>query len=104
MTSNYDKKACGARIKALRLKKKMTQSDLATALHTTVSNIGKIENGFQGFSVDLLIEMRDFFMVSSDYILCGVSALPDDLAVQLKKVRQAISDLGEGIDSFIANE
>lgn len=104
MTSNYDKKACGARIKALRKKRNMTQTDLANSLHTTVSNIGKIENGFQGFSVDLLIEMRNFFNVPADYLLCGGPLLSGDLATQLKKVRQAIEDLGVGIDSFITNE
>ena len=104
MASNYNKKACGARIKALRLKRNMTQAELAAALHTTLSNIGKIESGIQGFSVDLLLEMRDFFMVPADYILCGGPVLPDRLAKKFRALQQAVSSFGEEFDSFIADE
>ena len=82
----------------------MTQAELAVALHTTLSNIGKIENGIQGFSVDLLIEMRDFFMVPADYILCGGPVLPDALAAKFRNLQQAVTDFGDTFGSYIANE
>ena len=104
MAENYNKKACGARIKALRQKKNMTQEALAQALHTTLSNISKIENGYQGFSIDLLIEMRDFFHVSADYILCGGPSIPEEFAGKFRKLQAAVEEFREEFDLVVGRE
>ena len=67
----YDMKACGARVQELRMKHRLTQVQLAEALNMSVSNLGKIETGYSGFSLDTLIELRSFFNVTTDFLLFG---------------------------------
>lgn len=49
----------------------LTQEQLAEKLNISTSNLGKLERGLQGLSIDLLVEIRCFFGVSTDYILFG---------------------------------
>lgn len=67
----YDQKASGKRIAGLRKEIGLTQEQLAEKLNISTSNLGKLERGLQGLSIDLLIEIRCFFGVSTDYILLG---------------------------------
>ena len=67
----YDQKASGKRIAELRKEIGLTQEQLAEKLNISTSNLGKLERGLQGLSIDLLIEIRCFFGVSTDYILLG---------------------------------
>ena len=46
---------------------------LAEKLNISTSNLGKLERGLQGVSIDLLIEIGFFFNVSTDYLLIGHS-------------------------------
>ena len=64
----YDLKESGLRIKKLRKQKGLTQEQLADKLNISTSNLGKLERGLQGLSIDLLIELSIFFDVSLDYI------------------------------------
>ena len=50
----YDIKESGARIKELRLKKGVTQEQLANDLGVTVETISRIERGVRGASIDLI--------------------------------------------------
>ena len=59
--------------------KGMTQEQLAEKLNISVSNLGKIEVGYSGVSIDLVIEMAMFFGVSLDYILLERELQTDDL-------------------------
>ena len=67
----YDLRESGLRIKKLRKQKGLTQEQLADKLNISTSNLGKLERGLQGLSIDLLIELSIFFDVSLDYILLG---------------------------------
>lgn len=84
----FDPKESGKRIKRLRKENGLTQEQLAEKLNISTSNLGKIERGLQGFSIDLLIEIGFFFEVSTDYLLIGCS-IPR-------------YDAGKDIDSVIA--
>ena len=64
----YNPKDSGMRIANLRKKKGLTQEQLAEKLNISTSNLGKLERGLQGMSIDLLIEIGMFFGVSTDYI------------------------------------
>ena len=68
----YNQKESGQRIKHLRKKKEMTQEQLARTMNIGISTLGKIETGYSGLSVDLLLDLSEFFDVSTDYILTGV--------------------------------
>ena len=61
----------------LLLKGKMTASP---------REIGKIERGIQGFSIDLLIEIGIFFGISTDYILIGCEIRNYEAAKELDSV------------------
>lgn len=67
----YNQKESGKRIAKLRKERGLTQDQLAEKLNISTSNLGKLERGLQGLSIDLLVEIRCFFGVSTDYILLG---------------------------------
>ena len=67
----YNMKESGKRIHELRRDRGMTQTQLAEYVGISSDNLGRIERGQQGVSIDLLIELADFFAVSMDYIALG---------------------------------
>lgn len=85
------------RIKELRLEKKLTQRALADRLCTNQTTLSKIENGTCTPDALLLIDLSQFFHVSTDYILFlseeRVSAdfLLADNMCNLKKYQRLIS-------------
>lgn len=53
----FDVKACGARIRDLRMKNGLTQETLAEDLNITDVHLRRIESGVRGGSIELLIEL-----------------------------------------------
>ena len=82
----YNPKDSGMRIANLRKKKGLTQEQLAEKLNISTSNLGKLERGLQGMSIDLLIEIGIFFGVSTDYILLGCEIQPNAAKTELDSV------------------
>ena len=82
----YNPKDSGMRIANLRRKKGLTQEQLAEKLNISTSNLGKLERGLQGMSIDLLIEIGMFFGVSTDYILLGCEIHPNAAKAELDSV------------------
>lgn len=58
----YNLKESGLRIQKLRKQSGMTQEQLAAKMNTSISNLGKLERGLQGLSIDLLINLALFFV------------------------------------------
>ena len=94
------RKQCGARLKELRIQHGLTQEELAWQIHTTASNLAKIETGVSNPSIDLLYEIRSFFRIPIDYLLYGKPHLPDKLTsaiqetfISIIKLEQEISNL-----------
>ena len=56
----YNLKESGLRIQKLRKQSGMTQEQLAAKMNTSISNLGKLERGLQGLSIDLLINLALF--------------------------------------------
>ena len=82
----YDQKESGKRIATLRKQNRLTQEQLAEKLNISTSNLGKLERGLQGLSIDLLIEIGIFFGVSIDYILLGCEIQPNAAKAELDSV------------------
>ena len=61
----------GKRIRDERAKLGMTQEELADDLNISHGHLNKIEKGKEGCSIDLLLELSDFFGVSTDFLLVG---------------------------------
>ena len=67
----YNTKAGGARIRELRMAKKLDQIELAELLNISHGYISRIESGKKGCSVDLIIQISEIFGTSSDYLILG---------------------------------
>ena len=57
------------RLKMLRISEDMYQKDLAEILNVTLSSISIWERGINYPEVEKLIEIAEFFHVSTDYLL-----------------------------------
>lgn len=86
----YDPKEFGKRLKQRREEIGKTQEQLAELLHISVTHEGKLEKGSRTPSVDLLIQISDYFSVSVDYLLKGKSQPTDGMK---KAVQTAIREL-----------
>ena len=76
------------RLKELREERNLTQNDVATAIHTTRTNIGRWEKGENEPSANFIIQLADFFEVSTDYLL----GREDDFGnVSIQNVAPALS-------------
>jgi len=67
---NY-RKSLGARVKALRKARGLTQKDLAQKLGVTFGQLNKYESGLNSPSPDLLIALADQLAVTLDHLLTG---------------------------------
>ena len=84
----YDPKESGQRIQELRRKHGITQEELAEKLNISYSMMAKIEIGYKGFSIDLLIELAVFFEVSMEYIVLGQELHRDKLRAQYELMKK----------------
>ena len=67
----FDSKAYGRRLKQLRRQHHITQEKLAAALGITDVHLRRIESGSSVGSMELVIEMAEYFDTSLDYLLLG---------------------------------
>jgi transcriptional regulator with XRE-family HTH domain len=83
----------GKRLKELRKEYKLTQTEMALILNLTRSTIALLEGGYNRPSVQTLIDIADFFNVSTDYMLGRTNinkenpyeGLPDEAVEKVKK-------------------
>lgn len=64
------------RITLLRKQARMSQAQLAEALHISASTIGMYEQGRRSPGLDVLIRMSQVFGVSLDYLITGTEFTP----------------------------
>ena len=69
------------RLKELRIEKGLTQDELASYLKVARSNISKYEQGTVDLSNEFLIQLSNFFNVTTDYLL-GLSDIRDPYEVE----------------------
>ena len=69
---NYNMKRSGAYIQTLRIRNGYTQNELAKAMNINQSSLSRIEFGSKGCSVDLFIQLSEFFHVSLDALILGM--------------------------------
>ena len=93
----YDRKASGMRIQRLRRRAGLTQKELAEKVHVNVSTLGKIETGFQGVSLDLLIEIASILSSSLDYIVLGRELQKDLIKSNLQSVIKTLKTLEKSL-------
>ncbi|MCH3962473.1 MAG: helix-turn-helix domain-containing protein [Solobacterium sp.] len=72
---HYNLTETGNRIRELREREKMTQTDLADVISCTLGHVGRCERGVEGFSIDNLLQIAEYFDVSIDYLVAGKESL-----------------------------
>ena len=98
----HDLKECGKRIQQLRKERELTQEQLAEKLNVSQNTIAKIESGLRRPSIDFLLEISEFFNVSTNYLVFGGHAedvedekSKKDIDETIKKIDQTIEKLLE---------
>ena len=87
----YDLKECGKRIQQFRKERGLTQEQLAEKLNVSQNTIAKIESGLRRPSIDFLLELSEFFGVSTNYLVLGIH--PEDMGGSLnEKIDEARKD------------
>ena len=59
----------GEKLKTLRLQKGLTTRQLALYLHTTNSQISRVENGLRKPSAELILQAADYFNIPLDQLM-----------------------------------
>lgn len=84
----------GQRIAALRKNARMSQAELARALGVSPSAVGMYEQGRREPAAATLVQLAKVFRVSTDYLLTGRMATPEDARLLV----QAVDALVDGAD------
>ena len=83
-----DNKKIGANIRLARVKKMMSQSELAKLLGVTQTHMSNLERGRCGITVTMLNQLTNLFDVETDSLLYGTPAIrPKAEATDSKKYR-----------------
>lgn len=93
----YDPKECGKRIKELRNLHQFTQEQLSERLNISLSMMSKLEQGTKSISVDLTIEIAEYFSVTLDYLLLGKGMRTEELRKKLLEAEVLIRDVATSI-------
>ena len=88
----------GELLAELRQDRKMKQSELAKVLHVSVGTISNYETGVHFPDIEKLINLADFFNVTTDYLLgrCANNLSPDVFSEPLTEEKT----VGDFVQSF----
>lgn len=97
----FDKKACGRRLKQLRIEKNVTQSEVATEVGISADTISKLEQGRRAPSASNICILASYYQTTTDFIVLGVEregAAGDDWIRKLpidkrRKIERMIEDM-----------
>ena len=86
------------RIRELREERGMNQDALAGLVGVSQQKISKVERNTESLGIDLLIEISDYFGVTTDYLLC----LSDEKrgTVQDRRVKQKMDEYAKLIETY----
>ncbi len=83
----------GSRIRELREKRGMTQSELATKLLTSRETVNMWERGSRDIKTGMIIALADALQTSCDYLLRGIETNNIDICEDLGLSNEAINHL-----------
>ena len=90
---SYDRKVTATVVKKLREEKRISQTKLAMDLCVSREVIVRLENATRDASLDLIVQLAEYFSVSTDYLIQGVQRVPstsvnlDDIIVKLQVLK-----------------
>lgn len=95
MTVGADKKAMGARIKALRKARHWPQKQLARMVDIRYELLNKYEGGFGAPSIDTVAKIAEALGTTVDYLITGTEIEQSNLAnIRLFRRFQALENMG----------
>lgn len=95
----HDLKECGKRIQQFRKERGLTQEQLAEKLNVSQNTIAKIESGLRRPSIDFLLDLSEFFGVSTNYLVLGIH--PEDMGGSLnERIDEAIMQINSTIEKL----
>lgn len=68
----FDRKACGRRLRQLRMEKDVHQEDVAVEIGISADAISKLEQGRRSPSATVVCILANYYKTTADYILFGV--------------------------------
>lgn len=81
----------GERIRELRKRAGLKQSELAEQLGISTSAVGMYENNRRVPPRQILLRLSELFQVSTDYLLCKEREMSSDLGEELDALRDKLS-------------
>lgn len=103
MEQTIDYKRVGLRLKELRQRNKLTQSQLAEAVGCSDGFVSQVERGISNPSLEFLVHLSDLYHLPIDHLLLGTSSVLPEIQIdarikeRLAKANpvtlQAISDM-----------
>ena len=92
MNTTFKEETLGQRLKAARIRKNMTQEELAEVMLTTKSMISYYENDHGDMKQSMIAEFADVLGTTVEYLICGVIKTPelDEDAAELLKLFEAM--------------
>lgn len=94
---SFDTTACGKRVRQLRRLHNLTQLTLCEKLSISEPYLRKIESGERSASIDLYIEIAEFFHVSLDYLILGEEQSPGVLKSKIRVVIELLLEIDHSI-------
>lgn len=89
----YDMKRSGAYIQNLRIQNGYTQNEFAKAMNIDQSFLSRIETGQKGCSVDMFIQLSEFFHVSLDALILGMEPEASQETERKMRLKANITEL-----------
>jgi len=93
----FDAKETGQRIRQLRKEQNITQEYLANQLNITTDHLARIESGKRSCSIDVLVDLVNFFDISMDFLMFGCKYVNKPARADLSKIIIALEALKERI-------
>lgn len=86
MNKSYDRLAVGDRLRENRTLVGLTQDEIADKIMRAPKYYANIERGSCGMSMETMLALADFFHVSLDYLIYGIST-KEEAAIQQNEER-----------------
>jgi len=91
MAKQVDYKAVGLRIKTLRLKNNIYQTELAKSIGVSQTHMSNIESGRAGLTLENLVKMTNIFNCGIDEIVFGEEKAKKEQRKKLQRLLWRIS-------------
>lgn len=92
----FEPKEFGKRLQELRKEKGLTQLELAEELNVSLPHLKKLESGERSCSIQLLLEISDYFEVTERYLLRGEEKNMTDEKERLLAVIKELTTIVQG--------